>query len=268
MSRDIIKKILQDAKQYGDDAQITIAGQTVTLGDLRGLDADERATVNKAIADANALRDKALAATAKAQEVYDTYTTKAKELEERSKNNPPANNGTNPWETDVWLKPVDQRFQATEKQTNEIKELVKQLTTIVGNGMLAVSENRWDDQYNSIKWGSTPRKSRAEMIEYAKENKLLDRNNLPSITAAFEHLTAPERQKQHEQELVERGRQQGIAETLASRFQAPNVPGPGLSAPPPKAPATGDVLGNLYEQSVADPELRGLVEQLGAMNLV
>lgn len=268
MSKDVIKKILQDTTQYTDDAQITIAGQTVTLGDLRGLDADERKAVNDAVAAANTLRDKALQTSAKAQEVYDNYSAKVKELEGKTVI-PPNNNGApDPWKTDAWLAPVDQRFLSIEKHNEELRNLVKQVSTIVGNGMLAVSENRWDDQYRSIDWGSRQKKSRDEMIEYAKTNRLLDRNGLPSISAAYDHITAPERQKQQEESLLEKGRQQGIAETLASRFQAPNVPGPGLSAPPPKIPAGGDVLGNLYTEAMADPALSAMIQELGSLQLV
>ena len=265
MSKDVIKKLLQNATEYSNDAEVIIAGQKVTLGDLRALDSDERKTLNDSIAKANKLRDDAIAASARAQTVYE----QANEVLEKNKNAAPpaAAAGTDPWATDPWLKPVDERMKKQEAANEELKNLLKQVSTIVGNGMTTFSEARWDDQYNSIDFGKHPRKTRDELLEYAKTNRLVDRTNLPSIRLAWEHMTAPERQKAHEEDLIERGRQRGIQESLASRLPQPNVPGPGMSAPAPKIPANGDVLGDLYGDAVKDPELRQLLEQMGTVGL-
>jgi hypothetical protein len=266
MSKDLIKKLLQDATAYSDEAEVTIAGQKVSLGDLRALSADERKTVNDKIAEVNAMREDVVKAGRQAQQAYDAAQ---KVIADQAATTTAGGSGgaDNPWEKEPWLAPVDKRFKEYEKKIEEQNTLLKQLSVIVGNGMSAFSQNRWDDEYKAIDWGKTPRKTRDEMIEYAKTNNLLDRNNLPSISRAFDHITAPDRQKQHDDEILEKGRQRGLAESLAARLPQPNVPGPGISTPIPKIPANGDVIGDLWGDANKDPELRTLIEQLGAVGM-
>lgn len=270
MSKDIIKKLLQDAAAYGDDAEVLIAGQKVSLGDLRALSNEERQVVNDKIKEVNAMREDVVKAGRQAQQAYDAAQ---KVIADEAARKAAAGGGgagggaDDPWEKEPWLQPVKQRFGSTDKKVEELTATVKQLATILTNGVNAFSQTRWDDEYNRIDWGKTPKKSREEMIEYAKTNNLLDRNNLPSISRAFDHITAPDRQKQHDEELLEKGRQRGLADAMAARLPQPNVPGPGITPPLPKVAANGDVIGDLWGDANKDPELRSLIEQLGSAGL-
>jgi hypothetical protein len=268
MSKDVIKKLLENAQQYPDTTVVRFGDTEVPLGSLRALNADDRADLNAAI-EANTKRTKELEA--RQAEILDLASKaegtfrSAEELRKTAEARAAAAGGNapaNPWD-DPWLKPVDQRFAGTAKELADMKELLKTTLQAVGKAATVFSEDRWDSQYQTIDFGKREKKpSRQELIDYAKTNNLTDRHGLPSIAAAWHKMSEPERLDQVRLEAEARGRELGRQEAVASRIPQPNVPGPGMSGAPPKVdPATGD-LGDLFAKTMADPELRALVEGL------
>ena len=268
MSKDVIKKLLQDSANYPDNTVVRFGETEVPLGSLRALSADDRAELNTAI-EANNTRQKeidkrqaeVLDLAGKAESTFRAAEELRKTAEARaaSAGRAPADD---PWK-DPWLAPVDQRFQGTTKELSDIKNMMTTLLQTVGKAATVFSEDRWDNEYRTLDFGKREKKpTRQELLDYAKTNNLVDRHGLPSISAAWNKMSEPDRMEQIRLEAEAKGREMGRQEAIASRIPQPNVPGPGISGAPPKInPASGD-LGDLFAQTMADPELAALVRDL------
>jgi hypothetical protein len=266
MSVDQIKKFLEDAKEYPDTTLVTIGNAQVPLASLRALNSAERTQLSEAIANNDKLtkqltedRNKVITLANKAQEAYDAAQVAAAKAAQP----PPAPSAEGDWKKDPWFSGVVAELANRDKTSGELATQLKALATVVGNAATIFTEDRWDRDYDRIDFGKREKKpTRQELIDYAKENKIYDRHNLPSISAAWLKMTEADRQKERDDESFERGREAGRMEQLAARVPQPGTPGPGQ---PPALPAVKpgeDILGDMYGDSLKDPELRALIEQL------
>jgi len=268
MSVDTIKKLLLDTEHMPDNTPVRIGETEVPLSSLRQLSAAERSQLADAIkaneeraTKLEADRSKVVDLARKAQEAY----TAAEEARAKAGTPAAAAAGADPFD-DPWLSPVkkaladrDAKLQATEAQLKQLLNTVTQAATIF-------AEDRWDREFASVDFGKREKKpTRDELLKFATDNKLLDRHGFPSIRAAWDKMSEADRLEAIKQEALERGREEGRMAALANRIPAPGVPGPGQAPAMPRAvnPNT-DVLGDLYQETIKDPELRALLEQLPA----
>jgi DNA repair exonuclease SbcCD ATPase subunit len=263
VSKDIIKKFLAEAQAHPDSTPVRIGDQELTLGDLRALDKQEREELNTRLANAKKLEEEVktrqgevLDLSKKAQAAYDA----AVEAQKKAGTPPPAS-GADPF-ADPWLAPVKKALDERDAKIGELTNAIKQMVTVVGNAANTFSEDRWDRQYQTIDFGKREKKpTRDEILQYAKDNKILDRFGLPSIAGAWDKMSEADRLEEVRKAEREKGREEGRMEVIASRLPVPGTPGAG-PAITPKIPANGDILGDLYADSLKDPELKQLLEQL------
>lgn len=265
MSKDAIKKFLEDAQNYPDTTMVKIGDQEVPLGSLRTLNSEERTQLStqlKAAADKekeiNQRQATVLDLAKKAQEAY------AAAEEARVKNSAaPPSPSADAWEKDPWLQPVREQLSARDKALEELKKTVTTLLTVNANMAKIYTDDRYEREYSSIDFGRRENKPTREEIEkYAVDNKIVDRHGIPSIRLAWDKMSEADRLAELEKSSFEKGREAGRQEAIASRIPPPNVPGPGVTGALPKTtPGSGD-LGDLYSDVMKDPELRELVNQL------
>jgi hypothetical protein len=265
MSADAIKKFLENAKDYPDTTMVTIGDQQVPLSSLRQLNSSERESLATAIkqnadraTELDGQRTKILELAAKAQTAYNA-------AEEARAKASAVTTPTENWREDPWQK----------GPAKEIDELKTQLAAAIGkyNNLEQVAfrfanifnDDRNDRLYEGIDQAKREKKyGKDDLIKYATDNKLLDRLGLPSMRLAFDKLTETERLEERDKTAFDKGREAGRMEALAARMPQPGVPGPGATVPRPKnGGPDADILGDMYQESLKDPELRALIEQLG-----
>lgn len=265
---DELKKFLDNATEFPDNTPVTIGDKQVPLGSLRALNASERETLANRLKGVEAtekdLKDrqtKIVDLATKAQAAYD-----AAETARRSAGTVTPKPGDDPF-ADPWLAPVkaalDSRDKTIAEQKASIDKLVTQFTNLVTIGQ----EDRWDREYDSIDFGKSAKKTRKELLDFAVENKTVDRFGIPSIRAAYLKMTEADRESEKIKAAEERGREAGRQEALVSRVPPPGVAGPGQRIPEPKTLAERSTLGDLYTESLKDPELRQLLEQVASVGL-
>lgn len=271
MSKDIIKKFLSESQQHPDTTEVRIGEQVVTLGDLRALDAEDRATLGAKLDAATKregeLKDQQAAAmklSSDAQKAYDT----ALELQKKASAAAPAVPSAD-WKNDPWMQPVVKELEARDRALEELKGVLKTVVTVVGNAANVHSEDRWDRQYEGIDFGKREKKpTRDELLDFAKTNKLLDRHNLPSVSLAWNKMSEPDRIEDIRKTEREKGKEEGRMEALANRLPPPGVPGPGPNTMPKIITPGTDILGDLAAESLKDPELRALLEATTAAGIM
>lgn len=266
MSVDAIKKFLDSAKEYPDTTPIRIGDQEIPLGSLRALNASERQSIADRMkeletqkAELGDRQSKVVELAKKAQEAY-SAAEEARAAAGKVAPKP----GDDPFE-DPWLKPVKAALDARDKTIADLTNQLKQTLSTVGTAATIFAEDRWDREYSGIEFGKREKKpTRQELLDLATKEGLKDRHGLPSITKAWEKFSEADRIEAIRQEALEKGREEGRAQTIASRIQPPGVPGAGQAPTLPKSnPNSGD-LGDLYGDAIKDPELRALLEQLPA----
>jgi len=262
MSKDLIKKFLEDSEHYPDTTMIKIGDQEVPLSSLRALNADERTQLSDAIkrnqetqAALEGQRKTVVDLATKAQQAYE-----AAEAARAKASAPPA--PSQDWRNDPWFQPIAKEIEERDKKLAQATEALTQLTNTVRNAATIWAEDRWDRDYSGIDFGKREKKpTREELVEFATKNNLVDRHKIPSVRAAWEKMSEADRLEDLRKAEFEKGREAGRMETLAARVPQPGVPGAGMP-PAPKSGPGSDVLGDLYSEAVKDPELRALIEQL------
>jgi hypothetical protein len=268
MSKDVIKKFLLDTKNHPDTTMVKIGDTEVPLGSLRQLSADERAELDTAIkansdraAELDTRQRDILDLAQKAEGTFRSAEDLRRTAEERLK--AAGGGNSNPWD-DPWLKPVNERLTAREKEIADLKEMLKTTIGAVSRAATIFTDDRQEAEYRTIDFGKREKKpTRDEILKYATDNKITDRHGLPSIAGAWHKMSEGDRIEQIKLEAEARGREAGRQEAIASRIPQPNVPGPGMSGGLPKVTPSNGELGDLYQESLKDPELRQLIEQMG-----
>lgn len=272
MSVDAIKKFLEDTKNHPDTVMVTIGETQIPLGSLRQLNSSERTqladrlkAVEATEADLKSRQTKIVDLATKAQAAYDAAETARAAAAAAT---PPAKPGDDPF-ADPWLAPVKAALDARDKKMSDLSDsLAKTVNTIV-NAATIFSEDRWDRQYQSIDFGKREKKpTREEILKFASDNNIVDRHKLPSILLAWEKMNEADRLKEMTDKAREEGIEQGRQQALANRIPPPGVAGPGQAPVLTKTPGAGGDLGDLYAESLKDPELRALVEAAAAAGVM
>jgi hypothetical protein len=268
VSVDTIKKFLEDSKGYADSTPIRIGDTEIPLGSLRQLNASERTILSDRLkqaeakeAELNTRQQNIVDLAQKAQQAYEAAETARKTATTRQ-DTP----GTDPF-ADPWLAPVKTALSERDKKLEEMTNLLKGLQTTVTSAAQVWAQDRWDREYGSLNFGKRERKpTREEILKFAQENKINDRYGMPSIQGAWEKMSEADRLAELSKEQFEKGREEGRMEAMAARVTPPGVSGIGQSAgqPPRKITPETDVLGDLYAESLKDPELRSMIEGLGS----
>lgn len=268
MSVDAIKKFLESATEYPDSTPIRIGETEMPLGSLRQLNSGERQILSdrlKAVetkeSELNTRQQTIVDLAQKAQAAY----AAAEEARAKAGTQPPPNPGADPF-ADPWLAPVKSALEARDKKIDELTNQLKTTLTTVQQAATVWAQDRWDREYSGINFGKREKKpTRDELLKFASENKLTDRHGMPSIEAAWSKMSEADRLEELRKEALEKGREEGRMEALAARVTPPGVSGIGQGpvAPARKITADTDVLGDLWGETMKDPELRQLVEQLG-----
>jgi hypothetical protein len=262
MSKDAIKKFLQDTQNYPDTTMVKIGDQEVPLSSLRALNSEERQQLDAAMksaterqAELDNQRKSVLDLSTKAQQTYE----QAQELLKKAA--PQPNPGNDPWQ-DPWLSPVKAALETRDKQLEELKTHLRTLLTAFTNSVNIYTADRYEREYQGLNFGKREKKpTQEEILKFATENKIVDRHGIPSIRAAWDKMSEADRLEEIRQEALEKGREEGRQQAIASRIPPPNVPGPGINPPPNRTPGDG-TLGDLWAEANKDPELRAMIEQL------
>lgn len=265
MSVDAIKKFLDSATEYPDSTPITIGETQIPLGSLRQLNASERTTLSERLkgvetkeAELNTRQQNIVDLAQKAQAAY-----QAAEEARKSATTPTPTPGADPF-ADPWLAPVKAALEGRDKK---IDDLTTQLKTVLGTVTQAATvwaQDRWDREYDGLNFGKREKKpTRDELLRFAQEQKLTDRHGMPSIRGAWEKMSEADRLSDLAKDEREKGREEGRMEAMAARVTAPGVSGIGQGPNLARKPITADtdILGDLYAQSLKDPELRAMIEQ-------
>ena len=268
MSIDAIKKFLESATEYPDNTPITIGDQQIPLGSLRQLNASERQTLSERLkgveskeAELNTRQQNIVSLAQKAQEAY----AAAEEARAKAGQAPPPNPGADPF-SDPWLAPVKTELSKRDKELEEIRSIAKNLQATITQAATIWAQDRWDREYGSLNFGKREKKpTREEILKFANENKLVDRYGMPSISEAWNKMSEADRLEELRKEALEKGREEGRMEAMAARVTPPGVSGigQGPAAHARKIGPETDVLGDMYAESLKDPELRQLIEQMG-----
>lgn len=269
MSKDVIKKFLADTANHPDTTMVKIGDTEVPLGSLRALNSDDRAELETAMKDVNTRRTEVEAKTkevlemsTRAQSVYQSATDLQRQLEDKIK--AAGGGGANPWD-DPWLKPVNERLTAREKEIADLKEMLKTTIGAVSRAATIFADDRQEMEYSRIDWGKREKKpTRDEILKFATDNKITDRHGMPSIAGAWHKMSEGDRLDQIRLEAEAKGRELGRQEALASRMPQPGIPGAGMSGALPKVDLNRGDLGDLYAESLKDPELRSMIQELPA----
>lgn len=267
MSVDAIKKFLESATEYPDNTPITIGDQQIPLGSLRQLNASDRSALADRIkqveskeTELNTRQQNIVALAQKAQEAY-----QAAEEARKTATTPAAAPGADPF-ADPWLAPVKGALDARDKRMTELETLAKSLQATLGQAATVFMKREWQREYDGINFGKREKKpSRDELLTYAQQNKIVDSDGMPSVREAWNKMSEGDRMEDLRQEAMEKGREEGRMEAMAARVTAPGVSGigQGPSATPRKIGPETDVLGDIYGDSLKDPELRAMIEQMG-----
>jgi len=260
---DDLKKFLEDSKAYPDNTPIKIGETEVPLGSLRALNASERESLSTRLKEVETKetdlrkRQRTVAELGeKAQAAYDA----AEEARKAVIASQSSSSGTD-WKADPWFQPVAKEFESRDKELNSLKEQLKQALESVKSVATIGLEDRWDREYSSLDFGKRDKKpSREELLEFATKNNLTDRHKIPSVRLAWESMSAADRLADEREKARLEGIEEGRRQAMAARVPPPGVAGPGAILPSGgKAPK--DDLGDLYGDSLKDPELRALLEQ-------
>ena len=263
MSKDLLKKFLENAKEYPDATVVKIGDQDIPLGSLRALNSDERETLSTAIR-SNQERERALEGdrqrvldlAGKAQAAYDA-------AEEARKKGAAPQPGEYDWRKDPYFAGILADLASRDTKTAEYLKNFETFSNTVKNAATIFTEDRWDRQYEGIDQSKREKKyTREELLEYASKNNLLDRHKIPDVRLAFSKMTEGERAAELAKSEFEKGREAGRMEAMAARVPKPGVPGAGAPPPSLKTGPDADVMGDLYGEAIKDPELRVLIEQL------
>jgi hypothetical protein len=267
VSVDAIKKFLESATEYPDTTPIRIGDQEIPLGSLRQLNSAERSTLSERIkgveakeTELNTRQQNIVALAQKAQEAY-----QAAEEARKTATQPLPNPGADPF-ADPWLAPVKTQFDTRDKKIAELETLAKSLQSTLGQAASVFMKREWQREYEGLNFGKREKKpTRDEILTFAQTNKIVDSDGLPSIREAWNKMSEGDRIADSAAEAREKGREEGRMEAMAARVTPPGVSGigQGPSAQPRRIGPETDVLGDIYADSLKDPELRQLIEQMG-----
>jgi hypothetical protein len=264
------EEILKDTTKYGDATPIKFTDtdgnvHDVPLGSFRTLNARERQELAGRMEAATAKeqnltsREREVVNNAKlAQEALESLQAARAALP-----NPTA--GADPY-ADPWLAPVKKDFDARDKTIDELKKMVQSGQTTVTEIAKVWAQDRWKNQYKGLNFGKRDKPpTREELLKFSTEHKLNDEYGFPSVEKAWEEMSKGDRETELKQQEFERGKEAGRMEALVARVPQPGVPGMGSGAPPPKA-APGE-LPDLYAESMKDPELRAMMDELAKVGI-
>lgn len=266
MSVDQIKKFLESATDYPDTTPIRIGDQEIPLGSLRQLNASERSAISDRIKQIDSreteLNSRQASIVDLAQKAQAAYA--AAEEARRTATQPVVSNQADPF-SDPWLAPVKGALDTRDKKIQELETLAKGLQSTLGQAAKVFMNREWRREYDSINFGKREKKpTQEEILAFAQKNNIVDSDGMPSVRGAWDKMSETDRLEQLRQEALEKGREEGRMEAMAARVTAPGVSGMG-QGPQFKnnqriTPET-DVLGDLYGESLKDPELRAMIEQ-------
>jgi hypothetical protein len=264
---DDIKKFLDDHASYADTTPIRIGETEFQLGSLRQLNASERTT----------LSDRLKAVETKEQEVERRQQTvidlgqraqaafqAAEEARAKITAQPP-NPGADPF-ADPWLSPVKNAFDERDKKYKALEDRANQLQATLTQAAKVFMSREWQREYDGLNFGKREKKpTRDEILKYANEQKIVDQDGMPSVRLAWDKMSEGDRLEEARQQALEKGREEGRLEAMAARVTPPGVSGIGQGPAQRQRPvnADTDVLGDIYTESLKDPELRNLIEQMG-----
>jgi hypothetical protein len=244
-----------------DDATLTFNGKNITFANLRGLTRKQQTALQAKI-DAAAAKEREVSTqqetlirlTQEAQQIHDRL-----QQQETTRPAPAAAAGDDAWDSDPFYKPVRERTSKLEKRLDEIADSTKKLTEAMTRSIQTWADDRWEREYDSI---SVPkgkeRPKREDLLKYATDNRLVDRHGMPSVRAAWDKMTAADRQKEIEDAAYERGRQEGEQRARIAAMPQPATMSPG-NGRFSGAQAPLESFDDLTAKALADPELRAVI---------
>lgn len=259
-----LKDILEN-KDLADTLPVRVGDVEIPLGSLRQATTAQLAAITER---ARQLDTREQTITARQKEIVDLASkaqdayAKAQELAKTAAATrtpePGADLFSDPWAAQ--FKPV---FDGYENKIKDLNGKLDRASGMLTEAAKTWAEDRWDNEYGSIQWGKRDKEkqpSRDELLKYAMDNKLMDRRGMPSIKLAWEKQTEVDRLADAADKARQEGIEQGRREAMAARIPPPGVPG--APPPPPNKNADRGDLGDLYAESLKDPELRALIESL------
>ncbi len=268
MSADAIKKFLEDTQNHPDSTPIKIGETEIPLGSLRQLNASDRQALSDRLkqvetkeTELNTRQQAIVDLAQKAQAAFQAAEEAKAKAGQRQ-----ADPSADPF-ADPWLAPVKTALTERDKKFEEQANLIKSLQATLGQAATVFMKREWQREYDGLNFGKREKKpTREEVLKYAQENKIVDGDGMPSVRMAWEKMSEADRMEDLRKEALEKGREEGRMEAMASRFTPPGTPGAGQGpAPNKKITPETDILGDLYGDALKDPEIRALIEQTGVV---
>lgn len=267
MSVDQIKKFLEDTQGSPDSTPVKIGDTEIPLGSLRQLTSSERQTLSDRIkqvetreTELNTRQQAIVDLAQKAQAAYQAAEEAKAKAATRT-----VDPSADPF-SDPWLAPVKTALTERDKKIEELSALAKSLQATLGQAATVFMKREWQREYDGLNFGKREKRpTRDEILKYSQENKIVDGDGMPSVRLAWEKMSETDRLEDARKDALEKGREEGRLEAMASRFTAPGTMGAGQGpqVTTKKITPDTDVLGDLYSDALKDPELRALLEQTG-----
>jgi hypothetical protein len=273
--------LFNDDKNYPDDMALTMAnGDKVLLRDIRSQTRNQQQQIAQYLGELQRQREVIAQRQKEANDYADKANAVYRELEQQvaqgreqqlqaqRQQQAAANGGVDPeqlYESDIWYAPMRKRNSAFEqtlaKQSNDIGNLVKALTGLV----TLVNDDRLANQYEATADLRKRSKNVADwdfdkFKKYVEDEKIVDKQNFPSIRSAVERLTADERLEMAKSEEYERGLREG---EVRARMGAMPRPGSANAAVPGSLPQPSTIDEALAPDSIAnDSEIMDMLANL------
>lgn len=254
------KEIIADAQSYPDNTVFKIGDAEIQLGELRGLSASERQSVEQELMRASEQRKKADEQLQNAMQL----ATTAAELKARLEAGQQPAATVGPWETDPFYEPPRREIERLRKEYQDTVKQLKDEVALANKSLTNVSvvwykreaQREFDSYpYKDKEW-FPKNKTMDEVIRYAAERRLLDSDGLPSVRLALDDMTREPREKEIETSKYEEGVRAGEQRAMASSLQRPTM---GIVPPQPKDPPKD--WKDLAQRAYSNPDIQKEVSQ-------
>lgn len=226
-----LKQILDDKTQFADNLAVTLAGgQTVTLGDLRGLTQEQQTNVSKQEQAIRAREQKLQADLATLQKAQNETANLYKEVsEQRERQGRTNETKVDPLESmmaDPVLGPLAKEIRAQAEVVEQIQS--KQLRAIA-TSISQMAQAYMDDRVSDVYERTVPLDQRGQftlesLLQASNEGKITTRTGIPDIARVYrERTTKPMTQAEIDLQ-IKAAREEGLKageEKAMGRIQVP-----------------------------------------------
>lgn len=262
-----LEQILADPKTFADNIEMTIGTEKVSLGDLRGLSANQQRQLSEKIAGADQ-REKVAQDTAMKAANLLAELEVARQGLVAQKTTPPTEDD---FEKEEFWSPVRKRFTERDKKLDDAISKLDNLTKAVTQTATIWAEDRWQGQFEKV----APRLKKVEAYkdwdytkvrDYAATNKILDSHGLPSVEKAVLELTKANDIETIRKEAFEEGQKAARSKARLESMPRPSSASGGKGLPKGQSAVETIGLEGLGDDVMNDSDLMDQIAQLQTLD--